>query len=111
MLCIQPGAPTQNAYNERFNQITRNEWLDIHLFHSTAHVQLFAAQWLRELLQRTTKYGDRWSCTPMIAVGRLAPRKALAKKGGITRLNGLFTCLTASSEIFVTVLFILYFRV
>ena len=31
MLCIQPGAPTQNAYNERFNQITRNEWLDMHL--------------------------------------------------------------------------------
>ena len=64
MLCIQPGAPTQNAYNERFNQITRNEWLDMHVFHSTAHLQLFAAQWLRSY------YSERLNT----AIGGVAPR-------------------------------------
>ena len=45
-LYIQPGNPTQNAYIERFNRTGRHEWLDMHLFHSVAHAQLLATQWL-----------------------------------------------------------------
>ena len=46
MLYIQPGEPTQNASFERFNRTARHEWLDMHLFHSVAHAQLLATQWL-----------------------------------------------------------------
>jgi len=46
MLYIQPGKPTQNAYIERFNRTARHEWRDMHLFHSVAHAQLLATQWL-----------------------------------------------------------------
>ena len=64
MLYIQPGKPTQNAYIERFNRTARHEWLDMHLFHSVAHAQLLATQWL-------------WSYNnerPNTAIGGVPPR-------------------------------------
>lgn len=64
MLYIQPGKPTQNAYIERFNRTARHEWLDMHLFHSLAHAQLLATQWL-------------WSYNnerPNTAIGGVPPR-------------------------------------
>jgi putative transposase len=64
MLYIQPGKPTQNAYIKRFNRTARHEWLDMHLFHSVAHAQLLATQWL-------------WSYNnerPNTAIGGVPPR-------------------------------------
>lgn len=46
MLYIQPGKPTQNAYNERFNRTVRHEWLDMHAYDSIAHAQDLATRWL-----------------------------------------------------------------
>ena len=64
MLYIQPGKPTQNAYIERFNRTARHKRLDMHLFHSVAHAQLLATQWL-------------WSYNnerPNTAIGGVPPR-------------------------------------
>lgn len=64
MLYIQPGKPTQNAYIERFNRTARHEWLDMHLFHSVAHAQLLATQWL-------WRYNNE---RPNTAIGGVPPR-------------------------------------
>ena len=84
MLYIQPGKPTRNAYIERFNRTARHEWLDMRLFHSVAHAQLLATQWL-------CSYNNE---RPNTAVGGVPPRwllraalalrKAPVKNGGIT---------------------------
>lgn len=67
LLYIQPGKPTQNAYVERYNRTVRHEWLDLHLFHSVAHAQLLATQWL------WTYNNER----PHSAIGGIPPRKLL----------------------------------
>lgn len=42
----QPGKPTQNADNDRFNSTTQHEWLDMHEFDRYANAQNIAIKWL-----------------------------------------------------------------
>ena len=46
ILYIQPGKPTQNAYVERFNRTTRDEWLDLYVFESVEQALELATNWL-----------------------------------------------------------------
>jgi len=45
LLYTQPGKPTQNAYIERFNRTTRQEWLELNLFEDIKQAQTLATQW------------------------------------------------------------------
>lgn len=44
-LFIAPGSPWQNGYAESFNSRVRNEFLEMHYFHSLAEAQQLAAAW------------------------------------------------------------------
>lgn len=67
LIYIQPGKPTQNAYIERFNRTARHEWFDLHEFHSIAHAQLLATQWLWQY------HNER----PHTAIGGIPPAQLL----------------------------------
>ena len=54
---IQPGKPTQNSYVERFNQIYRDEILDLYVFRSLAEVRDLTRSWLK-------KYNEERSHVP-----------------------------------------------
>lgn len=71
MLYIQPGKPTLNAYIKRFNRTARYEWLDMHLFHSVAHAQLLAAQWLWSYNNERPNTAIGGGSTPLVAKGSL----------------------------------------
>ena len=43
---IEPGAPQQNAYIERYNRTVRHEWLDQYIIETIEEAQHHATQWL-----------------------------------------------------------------
>ena len=45
-ICIHPGSPWENGYNECFNGTLRHEGLDTEAFYSLAEAQAVMAQWI-----------------------------------------------------------------
>lgn len=62
---IEPGSPWQNPYIESFNGRTRDEVLDVELFHSLAEAKVILADWL-------TAYNTEH---PHSALGMLPPAR------------------------------------
>ena len=62
---IQPGAPAQNAFVERFNRTYRTEVLDAYVFDSLEQVRLISEGWLQ-------LYNEE---RPHRALGRLPPAR------------------------------------
>jgi len=44
---IKPAKPKQNAYIERFNKLSKNEWLNMFVFNLIAHEQSLVTRRIR----------------------------------------------------------------
>jgi putative transposase len=69
---IQPGAPNQNAYIERFNRTYRNELLDLYLFRDLDEVREATYWWMME-------YNEQ---RPHDSLDDLTPAEYLSKNAG-----------------------------
>ena len=69
LLFIQPGKPTQNAYDERFNRTVRHPWPAEHIFESVEHAQATATEWL-------WRYNHE---RPHMALGGITPKQKLVR--------------------------------
>ncbi len=66
---VEPGAPTQNSFVERFNRTYREEILDMYVFESLSEVREITEKWMPE-------YNEE---RPHDSLGNLTPWEYLAK--------------------------------
>ena len=74
---IQPGAPTQNSYVERFNRTYRDEILNMYVFQTLNEVRERTENWIRE-------YNEE---RPHDSLGDLTPWEYLAKHQQLENSN------------------------
>ena len=74
---IQPGAPTQNSYVERFNRTYRDEILNMYVFQTLNEVRERTENWIRE-------YNEE---RPHDSLGDLTPWEYLAKHQPLENSN------------------------
>jgi len=75
---IEPGKPTQNAYDESFNGRFRDECLNEHWFTSLAHAQVVIESWRREYNEERPKKG-LGGLTPAAYAEQLTAKTKTAK--------------------------------